>query len=73
MIINIMYVHVECCINQMNIKLWSLNEEKGNFEYQSWRHTMFRGPKKKGVLQLGEYSIYIDLVAQEGSTLSSLI
>ena len=52
MIINIIYVHDECCIRQMNIKLLSLNEENENFEYTYWKRNMFQGPKKKGVLQL---------------------
>ena len=33
MIINIIYVHDQCCISQMNIKLLFLNEEIENFEY----------------------------------------
>ena len=36
----------------MNIKLLSLNEENENFEYTYWKHNMFQGPKKKGMLQL---------------------
>ena len=52
MIINIIYVHDKCRINQMNIKSLSLSEENENFEYSSLRNNMFRGPKKRGVLQL---------------------
>ena len=32
MINNIVYVHEECCISQINIKLLSLNEEDENFD-----------------------------------------
>ena len=37
----------------MNIKLLFLSEENENFEYTGWRHNIFRGPQKDGVLQLG--------------------
>ena len=36
----------------MNNKLLSLNEENENFECTNWRHNIFRGPEKRGVLQL---------------------
>ena len=38
---------------KINVKLLSLNEENENFEDTSWRHNMLRGPKNRGVLQLG--------------------
>ena len=47
MIINIMFVHDERSISQMNIKLLSLNEENGNFESTSWRHVL-RSQKEGG-------------------------
>ena len=49
-IISIVYVHDECCISQMNIKLLSLNEGKEN-EYTSWIHVS-GSQKEEGVLQL---------------------
>ena len=36
----------------MNIKSLSLHKDNGNFESTSWRDNMFRGPKKREVLQL---------------------
>ena len=57
---NIIHVHNECCVSQINIKLLSLNVENETFEHTSWRHNMYRGPKMRGgvlqiegVLQLG--------------------
>ena len=57
MIINIIFAHDECSISQMNIKSLSLNEENENFEYTSWRHNMFQGPRKRGCYNWGEYGI----------------
>ena len=48
MIINIIYVHDECCFSQMNIKLLSLNEENENFEHTSWTHNIFGDRKNWG-------------------------
>ena len=45
---NIIKMHVECSINQMNVKLLSLNEENENFEFTNSRHNMFRGSEKAG-------------------------
>ena len=72
MIINIIYVHEDCCISQMNIKVLFLNEKKNeNVEYTSWRHKIFwskmRVLQLEGVLQLGGIRYVLTLARTKSS------
>ena len=50
MIINVIHVHGECCIRQMNVKLLSLNENVSRSQKEGVLHL-------EGVLQL-RYSLH---------------
>ena len=47
------YVHFQCLINQIKIRLWCFNEGNQNLSKQVKDMTYFKVPKKKGALPKG--------------------